>query len=122
MATKEKSMMDGRLFKIDEVLQFDSEAGKRTLIYETDKTSAVIWGIEPGQTCFNHSHSKADDFWICIQGTGVFYPGNGEEVEIKKGDMIISRAGEHHGMKNTGDERFIFIGVAGPMPMDVIRY
>ncbi|WP_217697332.1 cupin domain-containing protein [Oceanobacillus sojae] len=49
-------------------------------------------------------------------------PGNGEEVEIEKGDMIISKPAQHHGMKNTGDERFIFVGVAGPMPIDVIRH
>ncbi|MDN6517184.1 MAG: cupin domain-containing protein, partial [Enterococcus sp.] len=72
------------------------------------------------QTVFNHSHTTSDDLWICIQGKGTFYPGYGEEIPITKGDLIISRPGEQHGMKNTGEERFIFVGVAGPHPMDLI--
>ncbi|MEH7181021.1 cupin domain-containing protein [Neobacillus vireti] len=116
------SMMKDRLFKIEEVAQFDPEQGKKVPFYETQHTSGCLWCLEPGQEVFKHSHSTGDDLWICIQGTGTFYPGNDEEVEITKGDMIISKPNQHHGMKNTGNERFIFVGVAGPMPMDLIRY
>jgi quercetin dioxygenase-like cupin family protein len=116
------TMINNRLFKLDEVAQFNPEQGNKVLFYETEKTSGCVWALEPGQEVFKHSHSTSDDLWICVQGTGTFYPGNGEEVQITKGDMIISRAGDHHGMKNTGDERFIFVGVAGPMPMDLIRH
>lgn len=115
-------MIKDRLFKLEETAQFDPEQGKKVTFYKTPNTSGALWCLEPGQEVFKHSHSDGDDLWICLQGTGTFYPGNGEEVEIEKGDMIISKPGQHHGMKNTGDERFIFVGVAGPMPMDVIRH
>lgn len=114
------SKIEERLFKVEKVATFDPNEGKKTFLYETEKTAGALWCLEPGQSVFNHSHTTSDDFWICIQGTGTFFPGFGEEVVIEKGDMIISRPGEHHGMKNTGSEQFIFVGVAGPNPMDVI--
>ncbi|GGI65400.1 cupin domain-containing protein [Enterococcus alcedinis] len=113
--------MNERLFNINQVAQFDPEKGKKTIFYETDKTAGAVWCLEPGQEIPKHAHSGADDLWICIQGTGTFYPGNHEEVEITVGDLIFSRPGEQHGMKNTGDERFICVGVAGPIPMDYIE-
>ena len=117
-----KSKIEERLFKIDKVACFDPAEGKKSFFYETDKTAGALWCLEPGQTVFKHSHTTSDDLWICIQGTGTFYPGFDEEIEITKGDLIISRPGEQHGMKNTGDERFIFVGVAGPHPMDLITH
>lgn len=117
-----KSKIEERLFKVEEVACFDPSEGKKNFFYETDKTAGALWCLEPGQIVFNHSHTTSDDLWICIQGTGTFYPGYDEEVEITKGDLIISRPGEQHGMKNTGDERFIFVGVAGPHPMDLITH
>ncbi|EOH93603.1 cupin domain-containing protein [Enterococcus pallens] len=115
-----KSKIEERLFKISELACFDPNEGKKSFFYETDKTAGALWCLEPGQSVFKHSHTTSDDLWICVQGTGTFYPGHDEEVEITKGDLIISRPGEQHGMKNTGDERFVFVGVAGPHPMDLI--
>lgn len=115
-----KTKMKERLFKIADVAQFDLHQGKKTIFYETDKTAGAVWCLEPGQEIPKHAHAKADDLWICVQGTGTFYPGNEEEVEITVGDLIISRPGEQHGMKNTGQERFICVGVAGPLPLDFI--
>ncbi|MGK0605252.1 cupin domain-containing protein [Enterococcus gilvus] len=115
-----KSNIEERLFKVENVACFDPKEGKKSFFYETDKTAGALWCLEPGQTVFNHSHTTSDDLWICIQGKGTFYPGYGEEIPITKGDLIISRPGEQHGMKNTGEERFIFVGVAGPHPMDLI--
>lgn len=117
-AVKEKTKQ--RFFKLDQLAHFDKEKGKKTIFYETEKTAGAVWCLEPGQEIFKHAHSTSDDLWICIQGTGTFYPGNGEEVTITKGDLIISYPGQQHGMRNTGNERFICIGVAGPIPMDLI--
>lgn len=115
-----KSKMEERLFKIKDIAKFDSEQGKKNIFYETERTAGAVWCLEPGQVLPNHAHAAADDLWICVQGTGTFYPGNDEAVEITVGDLIISRPGEPHGMKNTGTERFICVGVAGPLPLDFI--
>jgi quercetin dioxygenase-like cupin family protein len=116
------SKIKERLFKLDEVVQFDPDAGKKTIFYETDFMAGAVWCLEPGQKVVNHSHSTSDDIWICMQGTGTFYPGFGEAIEITQGDIIFSERGQQHGMVNTGNERFVFVGVAGPMPMDFISH
>ncbi len=109
-----------KIFQIRPTSSFRQRKRKKTIFYETEKTAGAVWCLEPGQEIFKHAHSTSDDLWICIQGTGTFYPGNGEEVTITKGDLIISYPGQQHGMRNTGNERFICIGVAGPIPMDLI--
>ena len=118
--TKTNVNQKRRFFKLDEFLQFDPNKGKKNMIYETEKTAGAVWCLEVGQEIFQHAHTTSADLWICVQGTGTFYPGNGEEVEITKGDIIISYPGQFHGMKNTGNERFVCIGVAGPIPMDLV--
>ncbi|HLA05483.1 MAG TPA: hypothetical protein VJZ16_05835 [Syntrophales bacterium] len=42
-------------------------------------------------------------------------PAGGEAIPIRKGMAVLARAGETHGMRNTGRERFVFIGVAAPV-------
>ena len=117
-----ETMLNRRLFIIEEVSQFCEQEGKKTIFYETPKTAGAVWCLKPGQSVFTHAHTTSDDLWIVLKGTGTFFPEPGKEVTITKGDMVISYPGEQHGMKNTGDEDFVFVGVAGPMPMDLICF
>ena len=96
----------------------EGDVATRTPIYSTDSTSGVVWVLKPGQEIKTHGHAKADDIWICIQGEGVFYPTPNEERPITKGDVIVSAKGMCHGMKNTGTEDFIFVGILAPVPAD----
>lgn len=117
-----EAVLTKRFFKLEEIIQFDPNQGKKNIFYETDKTAGAVWCLEPGQEIYKHSHTTSDDLWIVVEGTGTFYPGNGEEVEITKGDIIINYPGQQHGMCNTSNERFVVIGVAGPHPMDLILH
>ena len=94
------------------------DVATRTPIYSTESTSGVVWVLKPGQEIKPHGHAKADDIWICIQGEGVFYPTPNEERPITKGDVIVSAKGMCHGMKNTGSDDFIFVGILAPIPAD----
>ena len=58
------------------------ETATRTTIYSTASTSGVVWVLKPGQEIKTHGHAQADDIWICVQGTGVFYPAPGQEEPI----------------------------------------
>jgi len=78
-----------------------------------------MWCLEPGQEVFIHRHPNADDVWICLEGdAGLYFAGNGQEIPIREGMAVLARAGETHGMRNTGKKRFVFIGVAAPIPVD----
>ena len=96
----------------------EGDIATRTPSYSTASTSGVVWVLKPGQEIKPHGHAKADDIWICIQGKGVFYPTPNEERPITKGDVIVSVKGMCHGMKNTGMEDFIFVGILAPVPAD----
>ncbi len=114
--------MKDRVFNLDQLAQFDENVPQKVAVYESDKTLAAMWCLEPGQEVFLHSHPNADDVWICLQGeSGLYFAGEGQEVEIKKGMAILAKAGQTHGMRNTGKDRFIFVGVCGPVPLEVIR-
>lgn len=110
---------DARLFKLSNVAKSGEDATK-TVFYSTDSTTGAVWVVKPGQEVVAHKHSSSDDLWICIQGSGMFYPQVGAEKPIQKGDVVLSRKDTCHGMKNTGDEDFIFVSVIAPVPSDFV--
>jgi len=111
--------MESRVFKLEDLTQFDENIPQKIMVYQTDKTLGAMWCLEPGQEVFLHQHPNADDVWICLEGErGLYFAGEGQEVEIKKGMAILAKAGQTHGMRNTGKDRFVFIGIAGPVPVE----
>ena len=44
-----ESKISERLFKLEDILSFDSEAGKKTTFYETALMAGAVWCLEPGQ-------------------------------------------------------------------------
>ncbi len=106
-----------RRYRLSEVAR-SGETAPRTPFFTTDNTGGVVWVVKPGQEVMAHDHSASDDIWICLQGSGVFFPEPCEELEIQAGDVMVSRPGQCHGMRNTGDEDFIFVSVISPAPSD----
>lgn len=104
-----------RIFHIKDAICSDERAVKTTF-FTTEATCGAVWIVKHGQVVAPHIHPDGDDVWICLSGRGVFYPSKGEEVPICAGDLIISKSGECHGMKNTGDEDFVFASVTAPIP------
>ena len=117
MTTEVTNDFETRRYRLSDVMA-SGDTATRTPIYGTASTSGVVWVLKPGQEIKPHGHTKADDIWICIQGEGVFYPAPGEERPITVGDVIVSAKGMCHGMKNTGTEDFIFVGILAPVPAD----
>ncbi len=113
--------MEERVFNLKEMETF-GEGPQKVMVYSTDKTLGAMWCLEPGQEVFLHCHPNADDVWICLEGeSGLYFAGEGEELSIKKGMAVLARAGQTHGIRNTGSDRFVFIGIAGPTPVEVTK-
>ena len=111
--------MDDRLFDLNQMSRFETEPQKIS-VYTTDKSLGALWCLEPGQEVFLHRHPNADDVWICLEGeSGLYFAGEGREIQIRKGMAVLARTGETHGMRNTGKDRFVFIGIAAPVPVQV---
>ncbi|GHI00559.1 cupin domain-containing protein [Neobacillus kokaensis] len=117
------SIIAERVFEIDKIAKFDINKPQKNYFYETDKTVGAIWCLEPGQSVYTHSHSNVDDIWVCIEGEGTYFPDLEHEIPIRKGMVILAKPNQIHGMLNTGNERFMFVGfAAGSLPMDITRY
>ena len=111
--------MDDRLFDLNQMSRFETEPQKISA-YTTDKSLGALWCLEPGQEVFLHRHPNADDVWICLEGeSGLYFAGEEREIPIRKGMAVLARTGETHGMRNTGKDRFVFIGIAAPVPVQV---
>lgn len=112
-----------RVFEIDKIAKFDPNEAQKNYFYETDKTVGAVWCLEPGQELYLHSHSNVDDIWVCMEGEGTYFPDLENEIPIRKGMVLLAKPNQIHGMRNTGKERFVFVGfAAGPLPMDITRY
>jgi quercetin dioxygenase-like cupin family protein len=110
--------MEARLFDLKKLARFDA-APQKIPVYTSDKTLGAMWCLEPGQEVFLHRHPTADDIWICLEGDeGTYFAGGGQEIRIREGMAVLARPGETHGMKNTGTKRFVFIGIAAPLPVE----
>lgn len=112
--------MTDRVFDLDKIKKFADEPQK-IVVYTTDKTLGAMWCLEPGQEVFLHTHPTADDIWIVLEGEGIYFMGDGKEAAIGKGMAVLAAADQVHGMRNTGAERFSFIGIAGPVPVGLVR-
>ena len=99
-----------RRYRISEVAR-SGDAATRTPFFTTQNTGGVVWVVKPGQEVAAHEHSTSDDIWM-------FVPEPGEELEIRAGDVMVSRPGQCHGMRNTGDEDFVFVSIVAPAPSD----
>jgi quercetin dioxygenase-like cupin family protein len=114
--------VEDRVFSLDKLAKFDANVPQKVMVYQSDKTLGAMWCLEPGQEVFLHQHPNADDVWICLEGeSGLYYAGDGQEFNIKKGMAILAKAGQTHGMRNIGTNRFVFIGIAGPVPVETVK-
>lgn len=114
--------LKGRIFHCEDIQKFNEQEATKVIFYESDITAGAIWTMLPGQTLPIHSHEKADDIWIVIEGVAEYYPECGQKVQIKKGDVILARPGEKHGMTNVSEQPFVMIGIAGPIPIGFIPH
>jgi len=107
-----------RIYEMESVKKESKESATKTPFYQTECTGGSVWVIKPDQTLQKHCHHNSDDIWIVLQGEGIFYPEPDREVPFHKGQVIVSKKGECHGARNTGNEDIVFVSVVAPLPCD----
>lgn len=117
-----RSDLSDRIFSCYEFMKFRDEEATKTMFYQTELSVGSVWTMLPGQTLPIHSHEKADDIWIVLEGEAEYYPECGQKVLIKKGDIVVARPGEKHGMTNHTEMPFVMLGIAGPIPIGFIPH
>jgi mannose-6-phosphate isomerase-like protein (cupin superfamily) len=59
--------------------------------------------MPPGTSIGYHQHGQNEEMYLVLEGTGRMTV-NGEERDVKPGDVLLNRAGWSHGLENTGSE------------------
>ncbi|KUK13762.1 MAG: cupin domain-containing protein [Synergistetes bacterium] len=59
--------------------------------------------IPPGSSIGYHQHVGEEEVYLILKGRGEVND-NGEISEVKSGDMVLTRSGFYHGIRNIGDE------------------
>jgi len=113
--------MDNRFFYVKDFTANPPEKATKNVLYQNDRTNAVIWVIPPGEVLPAHYHPETDDIWIILEGKGDYYLGQGETFPIEAGMVIPAEKMDIHGAKNTGEELLVFAAVSAPMPVEMIK-
>lgn len=83
---------------------------------------AVEWaGIPPGGISGEHVHSRTEELYFIVSGTGIISL-DGKEHPVKAGDVILSGLGTRHGLRNVGPNElhWLVIEVVGPQMAAVL--
>ena len=75
---------------------------------DNDLTGFYLNELEVGSEIGYHVHEGEEEIYYIIEGNGII-TDNAEKIEIKAGDVIYTKSGEGHGMKNTGDKPIRFL-------------
>ena len=66
--------------------------------------------LEPGASIGEHRHPNTEELYLIVagRGTGIL---NGEAFPVAEGDLFVTRAGQSHGLVNTGSSPLEFFAV-----------
>lgn len=70
--------------------------------------------LDPGAEQPRHIHETSEQIWYAVQGKGTLLLADGAEKAFEPGDVVRFAEGDVHGLRNTGDEIFIYISVTTP--------
>ena len=90
----------------------------------TEKFYVNIDCVKPGgESVKYHSHSKQEEFYLIISGKGILRI-DGEEISIKKGDVISTPAGKDSGHQfiNNSEEILQILDIGTREKDDIITY
>lgn len=66
--------------------------------------------LKKGCEVLYHNHIDEEEIYLINKGKAI-YNDNGDEYEIKEGDVTICENGQSHGIKNIYDEDLIFTAI-----------
>jgi quercetin dioxygenase-like cupin family protein len=98
-----------------EFMYFSAEKMQKNSLFDSDRLFYDLYCLLPGQSQKVHSHEGSDKIYYVLEGTGTFTVGE-EEQELPKGQAVIARAGDPHGVRNETDENLVLLVTMAPKP------
>ena len=76
----------------------------------------IAWTVNPGQRITPQVHPGGTGTWTIVSGQGDYIGDlSGTKRPVKAGDVAVARAGEVHGVHNSGAVPLVFIPVVAPV-------
>ena len=108
--------MNQRIYPWADFLQPAEGEPVRSVVMQTEHSVVIAWTVKPGQRITPHVHPTGTDTWTVVSGAGHYiHDAAGATQFVKAGDVAVARAGEVHGVHNTGSEPLVFISVVAPV-------
>lgn len=73
--------------------------------------------IEPGATLERGKRDSSEEIWYAMRGKGRLLLAAEREEDFEAGDVARFPKGVVHGLRNTGDDQFVYVSAATP-PID----
>lgn len=92
----------------DEVIHDGKGLCRHSGVFAGDEIDAPVqfinYTVIPPNASFGlHSHENDNEFYVLLEGEGV-YQQDGKEIKVKKGDIMMNAPYAEHGIYNTGDK------------------
>jgi len=100
---------------IDALVHFSDEKMQKVPLFDSEKYFCDLYCLLPGQDQRIHTHQESDKIYFVVKGTGLFHIG-GEERRLQKGQAVIARPGEAHGVRNAEQEDLVLLVFMTPKP------
>ena len=101
--------------KLPDLIRFSDEKMHKAPLFDSAKYFCDLYCLKPGQDQRIHSHAESDKIYVVMQGQGLFHIA-GEERQLAKGEAVIARPGQEHGVKNASADELVLLVFMTPRP------
>lgn len=109
-------MSQQRIYPWADFLQPADGEPIRSVVMQSGHSVVIAWVVKPGQRITPHVHPAGQDTWTIVAGEGDYiHDKAGSTLPVKAGDVAVARAGEVHGVHNTGAVPLVFVSVVAPV-------
>lgn len=101
--------------RIVDSIKFSEEKLQKNSLFDSERLFYDTYCLLPEQAQKVHAHEESDKVYYVLEGTGRFTVGE-EEEDLGKGQAVIARAGEPHGVRNDTGENLVLLVTMAPPP------
>ena len=101
-----------RVFRIADHIVVGAEKARAGRMYVGDDYRAVVITLAPGQFQEVHMHPATDHAWFIVSGKAEVTMEGGKRDIAEPGIFLVHPRNTVHGLRNIGDENFVYIAVS----------
>ncbi len=100
---------------VPDAIEFSGEKMRKNSLFDSPHLFYDAYCLLPGQAQKVHAHEGSDKVYYVLEGSGRFTVGE-EEQDLTRGQAVIARTGEPHGVRNASEENLVLLVTMAPRP------